>query len=369
MTQPSPMYQQIAEDLRRRIAVGEYSSGQHLPSVRKLAASWHCTPGTAARAYGLLRQDGLVVGRGAQGTRVADSRPFLPPAGYGWASLVNRSERLLLEALAEGYASHHVASALAMAIARWEAIHPAPPASIGQGQTPATPLRFVGSHDLVIDLISRSLASKVGLQLQAEYTGSLGGLVALSQGTADLAGLHLWDEATDSYNLPFIRRMLPGMPLAVISLAFRQIGLIVPTGNPQGLRVLSDLFQPEVSFVNRQPGSGTRIWLEAQLRRLGLDPADILGYQDAAATHLDAAAAVAAGRATVALGLHAAAASFNLDFIPLHQERYDLVMLQSLYHSPSGLLLRELLNSAAVREAFHLLGGYGDQITGQEQPL
>ena len=107
------------------------------------------------------------------------------------------------------------------------------------------------------------------MELAAEFAGSLGGLIALSRGEADLAGVHLWDEATDRYNLPFIERILPGDRLVLLTLAHRQLGLLVAPGNPLKIRSLPDLARPDIRFVNRQAGSGTRVLVGCPVEKNG----------------------------------------------------------------------------------------------------
>jgi putative molybdopterin biosynthesis protein len=228
-------------------------------------------------------------------------------------------------------------------------------------------LRFVGSHDMTVELMARRLAEEVPeAELSVEYTGSLGGLMALARHEADIAGTHLWDETTDSYNTPFIRRLLPGCRVALVTLAHRSLGLITPPGNPQVLARLADLAQPGVRLVNRQAGSGTRVWLDAQLKALNISPERLPGYEREELTHLAVASAVEQGEATVGLGIHAAAAAYGLDFIPLTQERYDLVFLETVWHLPSAQALVRVIRSAHFKEAIAALGGYDTRQTGQE---
>lgn len=363
-THRPPLHQQIAESLRRRIAAGDLAPGERLPPVRETAERWGCAPGTAGRAYGQLAQEGLIEGYAGGGTRV---RPGpLPPRepGLAWAGLVNRAEGFLLEALGEGHDSSQAEAALAMAVARWGDLQrePAP-------TSPPTPgaegLRFVGSHDLAFELLGGMLGR--GVIASIEYAGSLGGLIALARGEADLAGSHLWDAATDSYNLPFISRLLPGRRVALLTLAHRALGLITPPGNPQWLAGLSDLARPGVRIVNRQPGSGTRVWLDAHLRRAGVDPAAVVGYEQEAPTHLAVARAVHEGQADVGLGIAAAANAYGLGFLPLVTERYDLVFPEEAWATPPAQALREAVRSAGFAAAVADLGGYETSGTGQEE--
>lgn len=372
------VYVEIAEAVRRLIVSGELGPGDRLPSVRGMAERWHCTPATVARAYSLLADEGLVSAHRGGGTRVA--HPKVPaagsvPPGWEWAGLVNRAEAYLLEALAAGHTPAQAEAALAAAIGRWQELRerprPATKAAVGpEASEPAGPwtLRFAGSHDLCVELLSRSLAEHdPPVTLTTEFTGSLGGLMALARGEADIAGAHLWDEATGDYNLPFVERVLPNVAVVLLNLVKRQQGLIVPAGNPQGLRSLPDLTQPGVVFVNRQPGSGTRVWLDVQLKQGGVGPDLIDGYAHVESTHLGVARAVAEGAATAGLGIRAAAEAYGLDFIPLGEERYDLVVPLGLWGSPAVQALREALASTQFLEAVTALGGYDVSETGAER--
>jgi molybdate-binding protein/DNA-binding transcriptional regulator YhcF (GntR family) len=362
------LYQEIAESLRRQIAAGELKPGDKLPPVRDMARQWNCTPGTVSRAYTQLAREGLVTGHRGGGTRVAPGELHLEPPVWQWASLVNRAEQFVLEALSSGYSPVQIETALAVAIARWQELQRqgVPPLST-ERPVPETTLRFAGSHDLSVELMARKLAEEAPeSQLLVNYTGSLGGLMALARQEADLAGAHLWDETTDSYNLPFIQRLLPGYRVVVLTLAHRSLGLMTPPGNPQQLRSLADLTQPEVCLANRQAGSGTRVWLDAQLKRLNILPKNVPGYEREEMTHLAVASAVEQGEATVGLGIYAAAAAYGLGFIPLTQERYDLIFLETAWRLPAAHALVKLIRSAHFKEATTALGGYDTTKTGQE---
>lgn len=367
-TQNPFLYLQIAESFRRRIAAGELKPGDRLPPVRATAKQWDCTPGTVNRAYKSLRQEGLVVGQRGKGTLVAPSVIQSQSSVWNWASLVNRAELFLLEALHAGHNPVEVETALSVAIMRWKTLQAGEkPAVKSRAAQAAAPLRFVGSHDLVIDLIPRSLDgdSSNGI-LSIQYAGSLGGLIAISRHEADLAGAHLWDETTDTYNLPFVKRVLPGCRVVLLTLAHRQLGLIVPTGNPQEIRSLGDLARPEVRFVNRQPGSGSRVWLDAHLHKAGIHTDEIRGFEREETTHLGVANAVANGEATVGLGLYAAAASFELDFIPLTKERYDLVIPEETWRLPQMQEIIDVVRSEHLKASIAALGGYDASETGRE---
>ncbi len=222
----------------------------------------------------------------------------------------------------------------------------------------------IGSHDVSLDLMTQFLARRER-RLVSANVGSLGGLVALRRGEAHLAGSHLLDPESGEYNLAYIRRYLPGVPVKVIALVGRHQGLMVRPGNPKNIRSLEDLARPEVTFVNRQRGAGTRVLLDYHLERLGIAPEQVQGYEQEEFTHLGVAAAVAAGRADCGLGIPAAAQALGLDFVPLFTERYDLVIPAEVYESPLLAPLLDLLHDEAFRQAVAALPGYDVSVMGQ----
>jgi putative molybdopterin biosynthesis protein len=356
----SHLYLQIAESIRRQIVHGELQPGDRLPSIRETASTWRCTPGTAARAYQILTDDGLVTSHRGQGTMIAHG-PLRPQApGVNWAILVNRAERFLLENLAAGYSIPAVEIALTLAIDRYNAMQVVDATKeIAVTPTSEFMLFYAGSHDPLIELLRKMLNQhQPAIQLIPEYIGSLGGLMALARGDADLVGTHLWDESSDSYNLPYLRRILPGSHLLLVRLAQRQIGLILPKGNPQHVQSVADLGKPGVIFVNRQRGSGTRVWLDRQLLHAGIAASQVIGYEREATTHNGVVDAIASGLATAGIGLCAVAASMGLDYLPLVKENFDLVLHRMSWEATAVRVLVDLLRSPALREQVRELVGY-----------
>jgi len=215
----------------------------------------------------------------------------------------------------------------------------------------------IGSHDITLDLMAQFLAQH-GRRLASANVGSQGGLVALRRGEAHLAGSHLLDAETGEYNLRYIRQYLPGIPVTVVALVGREQGLLVRRGNPKDIHSLQDLTRADVTFVNRQRGAGTRVLLDYHLAQMQVSPQAIRGYNQEEYTHLAVAAAVASGRADCGLGIAAAAQALELDFIPLFQERYDLVIPQEYFESELLAPLLDLLHQAAFRKAVAALPGY-----------
>lgn len=221
----------------------------------------------------------------------------------------------------------------------------------------------IGSHDVILDLLAQYL-SEHDRRLVSANVGSQGGLVALKRGEAHIAGAHLLDPETGEYNLPYIARFLPGVPVRLVGFVRREQGLIVRRGNPKGVRSLQDLVRDDVTFINRQRGAGTRVLLDYHLNLLRIAPKQVHGYDDEEYTHLGVAAAVASGRADCGLGIPAAAQALELDFEPLFHERYDLVM--PVIYAESELLrpLFELMQSQSFQNAVKSLPGYDTSIMG-----
>lgn len=225
---------------------------------------------------------------------------------------------------------------------------------------------IVGSHDNTLDLLGNFLIRHYpAWRLTSSNVGSTGGLMALKKGIAHLAGSHLLDPDTGEYNLTYIRRLIPEIPVKGVNLVFRQQGLILAKGNPKGITGLNDLTRKEVTFINRQAGSGTRILLDFRLKELGLNPADIRGYDQDEFTHMGVAVAVLSGRADVGLGIYAAARALDLDFIPVVRERYDLVIPEKYFDTERVQALLSVVRASDFQEAVRALGGYDLSLTGE----
>mgnify|MGYP000645736382 FL=1 len=215
----------------------------------------------------------------------------------------------------------------------------------------------IGSHDISLDLLAQYLAA-YGRRLVSANVGSQGGLVALRRGETHLAGCHLLDTQSGVYNLAAVQQYLPGQKVRILGWVNRVQGLLVAKRNPKNIEGLQDLIREDVMFVNRQRGAGTRILLDYQLGLLGISPMQIRGYDQEEYTHLAVAAAVASGRADCGLGIAAAAVALDLDFIPLFEEEYDLI-IPAIYAEDD--LLRPLFDLAAdgsFRAAVGQLPGY-----------
>jgi putative molybdopterin biosynthesis protein len=222
-------------------------------------------------------------------------------------------------------------------------------------------------QDILLDLLAQRLESNPkGGRVFRSYLGSYNGLYALYQRSVNAATAHLWDSRTDSYNLPFLPYVLPGTPVVVVHLALRTVGFYVPAGNPKGLGSWADLARTDLTLVNRERGSGIRVLLDERLRLLGIPTRHVAGYGRACTTHLAAASAVARGGGDYALGNEKSGRQVNgIDFIPLQEERYELVFLKDDLGQPMFQALMEAVQSPSFRQELEGLGGYGTRETGK----
>lgn len=234
----------------------------------------------------------------------------------------------------------------------------------------------IGSHDLTLDLLAQFLAERGSTQqasaaerspvrLASANVGSLGGLVALRRGECHLAGSHLLDPDTGVYNRSYVRRYLPNEDVILINLVGREQGWIVPAGNPKSIAGWEAVARPDVQLVNRQRGAGTRVLLDYELGKLGIEPGQVRGYGREEYTHLAVAAAVASGTADFGLGIRAAARALQLDFVPLAHEQYDLVMTRQTYESDRLRPLLTLLQDDDFKTAVAALPGYDVSAMGK----
>jgi putative molybdopterin biosynthesis protein len=223
----------------------------------------------------------------------------------------------------------------------------------------------LGSDDFALQILANDLNEGPGdFEIVPSAIGSLDGLVALRQGLADVAGCHLFDAAAGEYNAPYIKHLFPDRAVDMVTLAHREQGLM--TGDDGRIKVtdVRDLAGSGIRFANRNAGSGTRVWLDARLRELGISPAEIDGYDRELRTHTDVALAVSTGKADAGLGIRAAAERFGLRFTPLFQERYDLVFDSERAEDEPFARLRERMDSKSFRSEVDRLGGYDSGHTG-----
>jgi molybdate-binding protein/DNA-binding transcriptional regulator YhcF (GntR family) len=362
-----PLHKQIVDQIRHQIAAGRLQPGDRLPPVRSLAGELGINVNTAAKAYAELERSGVLSTAPGRGSFVA-SQALGRLVDFREDRLRDLLGRAVVEALSLGYSLEQIEGAIALQWARWRELRSSgsdAPAHV-EAPTSGPVLRIAGSNDLALDLLIGQLRRvQPDLVVTSSNVGSLGGLIALERGEADIAGCHLLDEETGEYNVPFLRRILPGEDVLLVNLVHRQQGLIVRKGNPRGFHGMEDLSRLGVTIVNRQRGAGTRVLLDLRLRELGIPYESVKGYEHEVETHTAAAAAVASGTADVGLGIQSAARAMDLDFIPVARERYDLAILEARYESTEVAQLLATLRSDSFKAVARELGGYDTSDTGQ----
>lgn len=220
-------------------------------------------------------------------------------------------------------------------------------------------------QDIILDVLSNYM-TQAGFECLRSYVGSYDALTALYKGEVQVASAHLWDGDTGIYNVPFVKRLLPGVPAVVIHLTDREQGFYVRKGNPKGLHDWADLARPGVVMVNREKGAGSRVLVDEHLRLLGVDPAQIAGYSDEVQSHIAVASAVARGRADVAVGSEKVARQVDgIEFVPLQREHYDLIVRRADFESRPIRAMMAILESGLMRDEFAGLGGYDTSDMGR----
>ncbi len=225
----------------------------------------------------------------------------------------------------------------------------------------------VGSHDNTLDILTTALmALESPVRLASTHVGSMGGLLAIKNGSCHMAGMHLFDPETKDYNFPFLQKHLPGEDITLINLAIRHQGLIVPKGNPKQIAGIEDVAERKLRFINRQRGAGTRILLDYHLEKATISPADITGYDKEEFTHMALAVNILTKTADCGLGIMAAAKALDLDFIPLAKERYDLAIPTVFLDDPKIQAMLDILQTKKLQQCIMGLGGYEVNLTGQK---
>ena len=226
---------------------------------------------------------------------------------------------------------------------------------------------IICGQDVILDILTRHMEKALPyIRFLRNYAGSIDGLMALYRGTANVATTHLWDSDSDTYNVPYVRRILPGHRTLIINLAYRMEGFYVAKGNPKEIYGWRDLTKHGVRFVNRERGSGARVLLDEHLRVLDIDHRDIVGYNQEEMSHLAVASSVGRGEADVGLGIEKTALQVReIDFVPLQKERYDLVIRREDADKPHFQALLAALRSPAFRNEVSGMGGYDLSHTGE----
>lgn len=353
-------YIQIAASLRRDIFNGLYKTGDTLPSLRSVSDAWHCTLGTAQRAYQKLAEEGLVTSHIGKGTRVTGMVPIKQADTLRQASLINQSEKFLIELLTSGFTPAEVEDAFRLAMDRWRKV------SHSQNTSTQQTILFAGSHDPAVAWIAthfNEISSSYNLNIN--FSGSLAGLMTMADGKADIAGSHLWDSDTETYNIPILRSLFPGEKMALITMANRRMGWLINRGNPKGFRDIGDLARANIRFINRHAGSGTRVFLDALLSKHQIDPGVITGYDNQKANHAEIALEISEGKADVGLGLEAAANAYGLDFLFENLECYDLIVKEKAFDTQPVQELIVWLKTDRFQQILASMGGYDGRNSGE----
>jgi putative molybdopterin biosynthesis protein len=225
---------------------------------------------------------------------------------------------------------------------------------------------IVGSHDVTIDIIGDEIRRRGhNVRVSSGNVGSLGGILAIRKGACHIAGSHLLDTESGQYNISYIQKYLKGMKASVFHLVMRDQGLIIPAGNPKGIKGIEDLTREDITMINRQAGSGTRVLFDYKLGQLGIEPQSIQGYGHEEFTHMTVAVDVLSGAADCGMGIFAVAKALHLDFIPMEREQYDLIMPSAIVNDPKIQVVFEIIQTKAFRERVTALGGYDASKSGQ----
>lgn len=229
----------------------------------------------------------------------------------------------------------------------------------------AQTLLSVGSHDLILDVLEDVLMEgQSGVHLASSHVGSLAGLIALKKRETHLAPTHLLEEETGTYNVEIIKEMFPDRKMVLIKGVRRRQGLIVPKGNPLSIRGIADLTKG-MRYINRQKGAGTRVLLDYQLKKMGIAPEEINGYDHEVTTHMSVAVAVQKHNADVGMGIYTSAMALDLDFIDIAYEEYDFATYEEFLELPKMKVFLEVLRSPAFAQRLEALGGYGYDEIGE----
>jgi len=215
-------------------------------------------------------------------------------------------------------------------------------------------------QDLMLDVLSNYVEKYTnGVRALRSYRGSYDSLIELYRGNVSIATSHLWDGDSGEYNVPFVRRLLPGIPAIIIHLTYRMQGFYVAKGNPKNISTWSDLKRSDITMINREKGAGSRVLLDENLRLLGIQGSLIKGYDKESQSHLTLASTVGRGEADVAVGTEKIASQVNgIDFIPLKKERYELVIKKDDINLPLMQTVLEIIRSDEFKVEFEKIGGY-----------
>lgn len=216
---------------------------------------------------------------------------------------------------------------------------------------------ILSGQDVVLDVLANHLVQR-DVGAERCYLNSFEGLLSLYQNRVDAAAVHLYEAEENAFNVPFVKKLMPGIPAALVNLSYRPVGFYVAKGNPKGITGWEDLKREDISILNRAPGSSPRILLDGQLRRMDIDARTVRGYETELKNHLTMASAIAAGEADLAIGTERISHQIEgLDFVPIMTERVDLALRRDFLESTAGEALMDALNARSFRRVLRGVTG------------
>lgn len=219
---------------------------------------------------------------------------------------------------------------------------------------------IICGQDIILDILSRHLEIYTeGIHNLRYYQGSYNSLHSLYKGKATIATAHMWDRKTGLYNTPFVEKMIPGISCVLINLAYIVVGYYVAKGNPKNILTWEDLKRNDISMINREKGSGTRVLLDQRIQEMRIFANNIRGYEKESLAHIAVASAIARGEADFGLGSEKASYQVkDIDFVPLQKEQYDLVIKKKDLKLPGVQAVLKIINSEEFKLEVASLGGY-----------
>lgn len=231
-------------------------------------------------------------------------------------------------------------------------------------------LVVIGSHDPLLDEVADMMhRADPTVFMSSSHVGSMGGIMAIRRGEAHAGGCHLLDTETGVYNLSFLKKYFPNGGIRLVRCVGRQQGLMLAKGNPLDIKEFADIAKNGVRYVNRQKGSGTRVLMDYLCEQYAVNVGDIYGYEREELTHTSVAAQIANGSADAGMGIYSAAQLYDLDFLPICIEEYDLIIPDHAWETPVVQQLIATLKSPAFREKMLAMGGYTVDHPGEIIPL
>ncbi|GEK34032.1 substrate-binding domain-containing protein [Kurthia sibirica] len=231
--------------------------------------------------------------------------------------------------------------------------------------SPAPSKLIISGQDVVLDVLGKYLEKETEAKILRSHEGSYNGVLAMYNGDCDIASMHMYDGDTGEYNTSYLKKIFVSHPYILINLLTRRAGFYVEKGNPLGIEKFEDITRPHLRIINREKGSGARALLDEKLRIHQIPRTTIMGYEDEERSHLDVASIVARGYAQIAVGIEQTAKLVNVDFIPLVEERYDIVLFKTAANEVLINKVKSILTSRLFQEEVKALGGYNISQMGE----